>query len=260
MTNFSASGTLFKEDSSATELYVFAQFANNGWASLLGSFGGTVSVVTQAFFDNNDPGVAPNLLITGLAFTWTPILNNALNGVNFQEVLTALLAGNDTITGSSGADVLDGFTGNDILRGGAGTDVLIGGPGHDVLIGGPGADALLPNASNGVGNDNVRDIIRYTSLSESGITAATRDDVVGFIPGAGPTADRIDLSPIDANPSLAGNQSFHLVSHFTAAKGEVHLVYSGPDTIIQVDGDNDPAVDMTIFVSNAHLHAQDLIM
>ena len=93
------------------------------------------------------------------------------------------------------------------------------------------------------------------------MTVATRDEIFGFIKGTALTTDRINLSLIDANPSLAGNQAFKFVSSFTAAKGEVRFVTAGSDTIVQVDGDNDLAVDMTILVHNVlGMHAFDLIL
>src|SRR5437879_2615758 len=49
-------------------------------------------------------------------------------------------AGNDTLTGGSGADLLFGGAGNDILNGKGGNDLLFGGAGNDTLIGGSGDD------------------------------------------------------------------------------------------------------------------------
>ena len=80
-------------------------------------------------------------------------------------------------------------------------------------------------------NDGARDFLRYTALNQSDTIQATRDVILGFKKGSGLTADRIDLWPIDANPSLAGNQAFHFVNSFTAAKGEVRLVASGGNTL-----------------------------
>ena len=44
------------------------------------------------------------------------------------------------------------------------------------------------------------------------------------------------------------------------ALGEVKLVYSGADTLVQIDGDKDTAVDMTILVKDAHLTKGDFIL
>jgi hypothetical protein len=97
---------------------------------------------------------------------------------------------------------------------------------------------------------------RYESLKDSGTTDATRDTIYGFTKGQ----DKIDLSKLDANLGLKGNQAFKVVKGFTKAFGEVKLVYSGLDTIVQVDGDKDKAVDMTIYVYNAHLTKGDFIL
>lgn len=79
--------------------------------------------------------------------------------------------------------------------------------------------------------------------------------------GSSGNADRIDLSLIDANPSLSGNQAFKFVTSFTAAKGEVRFVTQGTDTIVQVDIDSDPAPEMIIRVVNVTgLHGFDLIL
>lgn len=55
-------------------------------------------------------------------------------------------AGDDLLTGTSGADNLSGLGGNDRLFGGAGSDVLNGGDGDDLLVGGAGADVLIGGA------------------------------------------------------------------------------------------------------------------
>jgi hypothetical protein len=130
-----------------------------------------------------------------------------------------------------------------------------------LLIGGTGPDLLYVHEFFDFSNDGARDIVRFTKLADSGTTAATRDGIFGFIKGPAATADRIDLSPIDANPSLPGNQAFKFVTSFTAARGEVRLIASNGNTILQVDGDNDAAVDMTIVVSGVTgMHAFDLIL
>src|SRR5262249_38539721 len=57
-------------------------------------------------------------------------------------------AGNDTISGGSGADQLFGGAGNDTLRGGGGNDLLFGGAGNDTLIGGAGNDQVFGQGGN----------------------------------------------------------------------------------------------------------------
>ena len=51
-----------------------------------------------------------------------------------------------------------------------------------------------------------------------------------------------------------------MVKGFTKAFGEVKLVKSGTDTIVQVDGDKDSAIDMTFWVYGVHLSKSDFIL
>jgi Ca2+-binding RTX toxin-like protein len=57
-------------------------------------------------------------------------------------------AGNDTLTGGSGADMLFGESGNDTLLGKGGADFLFGGGGNDVLTGGAGDDQVFGQDGN----------------------------------------------------------------------------------------------------------------
>src|SRR5262249_52173258 len=57
-------------------------------------------------------------------------------------------AGNDVLTGGSGADMVFGQAGNDTLLGKGGNDLLFGGVGNDVLTGGDGDDQVFGEAGN----------------------------------------------------------------------------------------------------------------
>src|SRR6266536_1298471 len=57
-------------------------------------------------------------------------------------------AGNDVLTGGSGADLLFGGAGNDTLLGKGGADQLFGGAGNDVLTGGDGDDQVFGEGGN----------------------------------------------------------------------------------------------------------------
>jgi Ca2+-binding RTX toxin-like protein len=160
-------------------------------------------------------------------------------------------AGGDTLLGTGGVNVLASRAGNDVVDGRGGNDQLRGGLGADILIGGRGADDIFNEPADGA-----RDRARFTSLLDSGVSAATRDEIFDFVRGQ----DKIDLSLIDANPLLRGNQAFRVVASLTSAPGEVRLVRSGADTLVRVDGDRDTAVDMDIRVVGVHLAAGDLIL
>ncbi|WP_051402212.1 M10 family metallopeptidase, partial [Lutibaculum baratangense] len=68
---------------------------------------------------------------------------------NFENVITG--AGNDSITGTSGANVIDGGAGNDTLLGGSSSDTLYGGDGNDHLYGGFATDTVY----GGAGDDTI---------------------------------------------------------------------------------------------------------
>src|SRR6266516_7553816 len=57
-------------------------------------------------------------------------------------------AGNDVLTGRSGADLLFGGAGNDTLLGKGGVDQLLGRAGNDVLTGGDGDDQVFGQGGN----------------------------------------------------------------------------------------------------------------
>jgi len=67
-------------------------------------------------------------------------------------VLSNLVTGSGTLTGStdndliiasSGADVIDGAGGNDCILGGGGADTITGGDGSDVCLGGADIDSFI---------------------------------------------------------------------------------------------------------------------
>lgn len=156
----------------------------------------------------------------------------------------------NALRGNARDNALSGLGGADALDGAAGDDALEGGSGADLFVGGSGADTMTTAA------DGLRDIFRFDSLQDSGVTAATRDEILGFVIGE----DRLDLRSIDADAALSGDQRFSLVDAFTRATGEVKLTYSGVSTLVQIDGDTDSAIDMTIRVVGVHLTGADLFL
>lgn len=67
------------------------------------------------------------------------ILTNIISGAG---TLTGT-AGNDLIIGSAGADLIDGLGGSDCILGGGGLDTITGNEGNDVCLGGPETDMFL---------------------------------------------------------------------------------------------------------------------
>ena len=62
--------------------------------------------------------------------------------------ICSVAAGNDVLTGGSGADQLFGEAGNDTLLGRGGTDLLFGGEGNDTLTGGDADDQMFGQGGN----------------------------------------------------------------------------------------------------------------
>jgi Ca2+-binding RTX toxin-like protein len=130
----------------------------------------------------------------------------------------------NTLTGNSGDNTLKGMAGNDSLIGGDGNDSLIGGTGNDQLTGGNGFDT-------------------FVVLQESIGTPTLEIDFVYDLNMAG--GDRIDLSAIDANSGLAGNQAFAFVASFSHHAGEATLSYDSVAgvTSLRLDVNGDGIAD-----------------
>lgn len=133
-----------------------------------------------------------NLVLTGSA---------TINGTGNQE--------NNVMTSNSANNVLSGLDGDDKLNGGSGDDLLNGDNGNDLLTGGAGADALI----GGFGADT----FKYNSVNDSP-SGVGRDVIIAFQAGAA-IGDKVDLTAIDANALVSGNQAFTYIGNtaFTAA-------------------------------------------
>ncbi|WP_305799134.1 SdrD B-like domain-containing protein [Roseococcus sp. SDR] len=157
------------------------------------------------------------------------------NGDTYAGIENLLGGGfNDRLTGDGGANRLDGAAGNDTLSGGGGNDTLAGGAGQDSLTGGTGADRFT-----------------WATLSES--AAASPDRVADFAWAEG---DVIDLSAIDANLTLAGDQAFTLVAgnaFLGGGQGSIRQSQSGTDTRIEIDQGNGGAAEAVIILTGLHV-------
>lgn len=122
------------------------------------------------------------------------------------------------LNGNASGNTLDGGGGADQLWGMAGNDTLIGGLGNDVLRGGTGVDTFrVEHVFGALETDTVLDYERWL--------------------------DRVDLSGIDANTALAGDQAFALVSSFTKQAGQMTLAVTGGQTVLRLDVNGDGRVD-----------------
>jgi len=172
--------------------------------------------------------------------------------------------GNDSLYGGNGNDRLVGdgsfrATGNDYLQGNAGNDTLLGGRGNDTLVGGSGNDSM----SGGLGGDKLVgetgvDVFQYAFVEESQAIVVDGvnqlDQIVDFVQGE----DKIDLSAIDADPAVQGDQAFafvadpaHYIGDWSGVVWETTDIRSGRATI-NVSVDDDPAAEMQIDMSHPY--------
>lgn len=148
-------------------------------------------------------------------------------------------AGNDHIDGQDGDDNLYGDAGHDSLTGGNGDDILVGGQGTDILAGGNGAD-----------------VFDFNALTELGL-GRTRDTIQDF---RSVEHDHIDLSDIDANPLLAGNQAFVFLKSAPSAGNQTGTVWFNQGTLY-ISTDADLAAEFQIAVVGVNaLTAADLVL
>ena len=163
--------------------------------------------------------------------------------------------GNDTLEGDTQSDNLFGDAGNDVLRGGDGfdfldggvdNDTLVGGNGNDVLFGGAGVDVLIGGAQN--------DTFRFNNTFESSFGAS---DVIIDMSGVGVAGgDVIDLSNIDANGLVGGNQAFTFLGNVSSAvgigfgPGALWTENSGGQTRLYGNTDNDAIIELAIFIND----------
>ena len=197
--------------------------------------------------------------------------NDTLSGRDGNDYISGD-DGNDKISGNNGDDYLRGSYGNDSLEGFSGDDTIVGGSeddlirgdytlfgvaGNDSLIGGLGADTIDSSDIFWEGKDT----FRYNSTLDS--TPSSRDSI-GFQVGT----DKIDLSLIDSNNNVSGNQAFDFIGtksfYPTGTNDNGQLRYDAANNLIQaeINGDGDMTVDLEIksLIDLDSLSKSDFIM
>jgi len=169
-----------------------------------------------------------------------------------------VIAGTDlanVLSGGGGNDRLDGRLGEDTLYGGGDDDRLIGGQGKDKLFGGDGNDILDGGAASDILTGGAgADTFLFAYQSDSAPT--TPDRIADLSAG-----DIIDLSRIDANSRLAGDQGFTLVSAMTKSPGQMTLTYDAVNaqTGLRLDMNGDGLTDMFIILGGDQRAFKDFI-
>jgi Ca2+-binding RTX toxin-like protein len=191
-------------------------------------------------------------------------LDNLLVGGSGDDVLLGG-DGNDTLKGGDGADQLVGETGADTLYGGAGNDSVAGDDGNDTLYGNDGNDALTgghgaDTLTGGAGNDT----FVYLDVGDS--TPGGSDLITDFTSLLGEGSDdQLDVSHIDADTTMPGDQAF---SNNLAAPAAHSLWYSFTDNgdgtaeiIFSGDTDGNPAtveVYIHLHLTTGHFYFDDM--
>jgi len=142
------------------------------------------------------------------------------------------LTGIENVSGSQGSDSLYGNAAVNLLQGWNGNDILVGRAGKDTLTGGAGADRFL-----------------YAATAES-VVGVNADRITDFSPAQG---DRIDLSGIDANAAVAGNQAFSFIGSglYTGVAGRLRFAVAGGVTTVAGDVNGDGVSDFHIQLTGA---------
>ncbi|MEJ5988997.1 calcium-binding protein [Ramlibacter sp. PS3R-8] len=140
---------------------------------------------------------------------------------------------------AAGAANLTGNTLANTLMGGAGANVLKGGAGKDTLSGRGGADTF-----------------DFDLVTESGITAGTRDVILDFNGN-----DLLDLSTIDANGTAAGNGAFSATFVTGGFNAAGQLRFDAATQILSGNTDTDAQAEFSIQLTGyTTLTAADLIL
>jgi len=175
-----------------------------------------------------------------------------LEDQNTHGAGTDTLISIENLVGSAFGDVLTGTLGFNRIDGGDGDDIIFGRGGDvyssnglgDVLTGGAGADTFVMTYRNGPA-DRITDFVESTMVA----------------PGA--PHDLIDLSAIDSNTLLAGDQAFHLNGQ-TGHAGDILIYYDNVANVTRILGyiDDGPSGDISILLDGYHmgLSAADFIL
>lgn len=180
---------------------------------------------------------------------------NELRGLGGNDLIQSG-GGNDLVSGGEGVDTVMAGSGNDTVQGDAGADRLIGDDGADSISGGLGADWL----EGGQGADTLSggagaDLFQFRPADVGAI-----DRIIDFSRVEG---DKINLAPIDANTSLAGDQRFAFIGSggFTKTAGELRAVTSNQTTTLMGDTNGDGVADFQIVVVGAGtMQASDFVL
>jgi serralysin len=201
--------------------------------------GGTGSGVDTADYRSFSNGVNVNLVLgsaddgTGID---TLISIENVDGTSFRDTIIGNQVGN-FLKGEAGVDFISGNGGADTILAGDGNDSVLGGSGFDKIDGGRGADTLTGGSEG--------DHFIYFSVSDSPVGNGARDIIKDFEKGL----DKINVSLIDANPELSGNQAFSFIGNGSFSnEGQIRASGLNGGTLIQFNTSGNTVADFEIFL------------
>ena len=159
----------------------------------------------------------------------------------------------DRLCGTAANDVIRGLGGDDLLRGLAGDDRLFGDRGDDRLQGNQGIDEL----TGGRGSDR----FVYRTLADAPVGGPGHEQVLDL---SRLEHDRIDVSRIDAQTGVPGNQAFVFVGQreFTGSGQLRFEAAADGGFLVEGNVDRDLAADFALVVHTnaAALRAGDFLL
>ena len=164
-----------------------------------------------------------------------------------QELHAVVAAGSDDSGNAQGdsyssIENVNGSTADDIIIGNAAANVLNGWAGKDTLTGGGGADTFA-----------------FSQTNHSAV-GANADVITDFSHAQG---DKIDLSAIDADTTVAGNQAFTFIGTglYNGDAGELRYTSNGAVTTVAGDVNGDGVSDFHIQLTGSiGLVAADFVL
>lgn len=183
----------------------------------------TVNLSTTAIKDANGVLVAGGTALDGFGYVDKLSQIFGVRGSDFSDLINLGNAA-EVATGEGGDDKIYGNSGNDDLWGSAGNDLLVGGAGVDLMVG----RSFSYTASSDSLPTGDTDIFKFNSVADASGTSIKTDagaNVGDIILDFEVDADLIDLSAIDANAKMRGNQSFKVdensTTTFTKTAGQL---------------------------------------
>lgn len=226
----------------------FVGFGNQDGGSVA-LYGGTGNDVYRLDHDgapriveHSGEGTDTVQLFRGMTYTLGANIENCV-------VLETRVGGGATVTGNGLANRITGSASEDTIRGLGGNDLLIGNDGLDVIDGGEGDDRIIGGEwTDWITSGPGRDVIVYNAVTEATSGPAWDYETITDWD----SADMIDLSGIDANTALPGNQAFEFAGYSfgapptNTAAGTVTIRGFGGELYIVAHVDGDGIEDMVI--------------